>query len=92
MTRRVYLGVDCGSVTTKAALIDEEKNVVAHSYQRNKNVIDSVEECLGDLRLQDYSVLGCGVTGSGFVQTDSHFFSVMDAAKTSVSRARVSAT
>jgi predicted CoA-substrate-specific enzyme activase len=65
MTRRVYLGVDCGSVTTKAALIDEEKNVVAHSYQRNKNVIDSVEECLGDLRLQDYSVLGCGVTGSG---------------------------
>ena len=65
MRHGVYLGVDCGSVTTKAALIDGEKNVVACSYRRNKNVIDSVGECLGDLPLQDYSVLGCGVTGSG---------------------------
>jgi predicted CoA-substrate-specific enzyme activase len=61
----VYLGVDCGSVTTKAVLLDKRKKVLRHSYRRNKSIITSLMECLSDLDLKKYKVNGCGVTGSG---------------------------
>jgi len=63
--REVYLGVDCGSVTTKAVLLDKKKRVMRHSYRRNKNILTSLMECLSDLDLKRYKVKGCGVTGSG---------------------------
>lgn len=65
MASGVYLGIDCGSVTTKAALLGADGSVVAHSYRRNRSVLDSIEECFVDLGLHEYDVVGCGVTGSG---------------------------
>lgn len=54
VTGKVFLGVDAGSTTTKAALIDEEKNLVYSFYKNNEGKpLDAVMEMLREL----YSVL-----------------------------------
>ncbi len=51
---RVYLGIDAGSTTTKAALIDENKNLLYSFYRNNDgNPIEATLTMLKDL----YSVL-----------------------------------
>lgn len=64
-SKKIYLGIDCGSVTTKAVILDDQKNIIASTYRRNKNVIDSIKKCFSDIKVEDYEVLGCGITGSG---------------------------
>ncbi|MBW2999274.1 2-hydroxyglutaryl-CoA dehydratase [Candidatus Woesearchaeota archaeon] len=63
--KEVYLGIDCGSVTTKAVLLDKKKNLISFSYRKNKDVLTSIRECFDDIKLENFKVLGCGVTGSG---------------------------
>ncbi len=46
----VFLGIDAGSTTTKAALIDEDKNLLYDFYKSNEgNPIEAVIEMLKDL-------------------------------------------
>ena len=46
----LYLGIDAGSTTTKAALIDEDKNLLYDFYRGNEGKpIDAVMEMLKDL-------------------------------------------
>ncbi|NLG85307.1 MAG: 2-hydroxyglutaryl-CoA dehydratase, partial [Firmicutes bacterium] len=63
-----FLGVDVGSVSTNAVLLDEEERLVEKIYLRTKgDPIGALREALGHLapRLAGAGVLGVGATGSG---------------------------
>ncbi len=67
---RAFMGVDGGSTSTKAVLLDEDKNVIATSYRLSKgNPIEDAMEVVGDLRcaIEDQgatlALLGVGTTG-----------------------------
>jgi predicted CoA-substrate-specific enzyme activase len=64
------MGVDGGSTSTKAVLLDEEKNVIATSYRLSKgNPIADMMDVVGDLQrtIEDQgatlAILGVGTTG-----------------------------
>jgi len=66
--RRVYIGVDVGSVSTNVVAIDENIDVLFKTYIRtNGQPIDSVKAGIKQLQeyLKDIEVLGVGTTGSG---------------------------
>ncbi len=60
-----WLGIDCGSVSVKTVLIDEEGNLVRESYLRNRGIIETVKKGLEEIANNEYKVSGVGVTGSG---------------------------
>lgn len=60
-----YLGVDCGSVSVKAVILDKSNNILEYAYIRNEGIIDSVKKVLFKTHVNDYNIIGCGVTGSG---------------------------
>ena len=66
---RCFLGVDAGSTTTKAVLIDEEGAILYSRYMSNSgNPLEKVREILNDLyaKLPDTAVLvSAGITGHG---------------------------
>jgi len=46
----VFLGIDAGSTTTKAALIDRDKNLIYSFYKNNEgNPLEATKELLGDI-------------------------------------------
>lgn len=65
----VYLGIDAGSTTTKAALIDEEKRVIYSFYKNNEGKpLETVFEILKDLYSKlpaDAKIARTCVTGYG---------------------------
>ena len=66
---RGYLGVDIGSTSTKAVIIDESGSVLAKSYLMTAGrPVDAIKSVFGNL-LKDgaakVTILGVGVTGSG---------------------------
>ena len=64
-----WLGIDCGSTTTKLVLIAEDKSVLYSFYSSNKgNPVELVRECLVDLRQRcgdRVKICGSSVTGYG---------------------------
>ena len=64
-----FLGIDCGSTTTKLVLIDEEKNILYTYYSSNKgNPVEVVKSCLGEiysLCSGKITIKGSAVTGYG---------------------------
>ncbi len=67
---RAFMGVDGGSTSTKAVLLDQGKNVIATSYQLSKgNPIEDTMDVVGNLRraIEDQGatveILGVGTTG-----------------------------
>lgn len=65
-----YVGIDGGSTSTKAVLIDRDKNVICKSYQLSKgNPIEDTKDVLADLAQQiaaqgcELAILGAGTTG-----------------------------
>ncbi len=67
--RRVYLGIDVGSVSTKLVALDEEGRLVAKVYMlHHGKPLESVKEGLSRLAEKlppEVEVLGVGTTGSG---------------------------
>lgn len=66
--RRLYIGVDAGSITAKAVAVDEAGFVIAHAYLRNSGdpieaILTAVRE-VGQQLTGDVRVLGAGTTGS----------------------------
>ncbi|MHA1734410.1 MAG: acyl-CoA dehydratase activase [Promethearchaeota archaeon] len=68
-----FLGIDVGSVSLKFVLIDEDQNVLASVFLRNRgSPIDSVKDGMAKLReeigekpeLEDYAIRSVGTTGS----------------------------
>lgn len=63
--KKVYLGIDIGSSSTKAVLIDDKKDIIESSYIRSKNIDSSINEILKNININNYKIAGAGVTGSG---------------------------
>jgi len=67
-----YMGIDIGSTSTKAVLIDENKNPVAGFYTYTsgtpvpavKSILEAIESLFAD-RKAEPEILGVGTTGSG---------------------------
>jgi predicted CoA-substrate-specific enzyme activase len=59
-----YLGIDCGSVSIKGVIINEEGAIIKSYYTRNTGLIDTTKELMQHLD-SDYEIVGVGVTGSG---------------------------
>jgi len=66
----MWLGIDCGSVSIKGVLMDEEENVVLAHYVKNSGLIGTIKGVLKQLAV-DTEIKGIGITGSGkeFVAT-----------------------
>lgn len=68
-TGKAYLGIDCGSTTTKLALIGEEKELLWSYYDSNKgNPVDVVKEQLKEISrvcADRIVIAGSAVTGYG---------------------------
>ena len=64
-----YLGIDCGSTTTKLVLMGENKEILWSYYDSNKgNPVDVVKKQLIEVRTlcgEDITIKGSGVTGYG---------------------------
>lgn len=66
---KCYLGIDIGSISTKAVIIDSNNNIIASSYIWTKgNPIKAVKEILSILKSQidsnKYKIVSVGTTGS----------------------------
>lgn len=71
--KKYYLGIDCGSVAIKAALVDEHNNIIKTSYHRNCGIIFTLKQCLSEV-LSSISMIdlySVGVTGSGRFLVDA---------------------
>ena len=65
-----FMGIDGGSTSTKAVLLDKDKNVLVKSYQLSKgNPIEDTQDMFANLRAQiddqgaTLKILGVGTTG-----------------------------
>ncbi len=69
MSVNSYLGIDVGSVTTKAAIIDEQgKFIDGYMTRTSGKPVNAVQKSLKNLIEQakeEYNILGVGTTGSG---------------------------
>ncbi|MEI7580048.1 MAG: acyl-CoA dehydratase activase [bacterium] len=67
--KKAYLGVDIGSISTKAVILDEKNKVLAKCYIWTEgNPIKAVKKLLHELKSQlditQYRIVGVGTTGS----------------------------
>ena len=64
---KIYLGLDCGSVSVKLACVDENKKLVAGVYLRNEGIIPTIKKGLEQIKgkVKDLEVAGACTTGSG---------------------------
>lgn len=62
---KIYLGIDCGSVSVKAVCINENNDIIAHIYLKNKGLIETIKEILKYMEIKIKDIDGVGVTGSG---------------------------
>lgn len=63
--KQCWLGLDCGSVSIKLALVDENKHLVDSIYLRNQGIVETIHTALTHLGKKKYQIMGVGVTGSG---------------------------
>lgn len=63
--KKAYLGVDCGSASVKAVILDKDNAVLESAYLKNEGIIESLKKVFAKINLGNYEILGCGVTGSG---------------------------
>lgn len=66
--KKAYLGVDIGSISTKAVIIDEEKNILLSEYIWTEgNPIHAVKKIIKSFKEkieEDIKIVGVGTTGS----------------------------
>lgn len=65
--KKYYMGVDVGSISTKAVIIDEEKNIILSKYiWTDGNPINAVKEIINYFKenANNIEIKGVGVTGS----------------------------
>lgn len=59
----MYLGIDSGSVSMKAVILDKDKNIIDKVYLKNEGLITTLQELLE--KLKQVEIKGVGITGSG---------------------------
>ncbi|MFW6287880.1 MAG: acyl-CoA dehydratase activase [bacterium] len=68
ISKKIYIGIDLGSVSIKIVLISENEEIIYTDYMRTKGrVIDSVKKIINRCRkiLKNNEIGGCCTTGSG---------------------------
>lgn len=62
-----YLGCDIGSVSAKMAVIDDNSNLLAKVYLKNRGLIDTIKECFAEIekQLKGTEIKSVGCAGSG---------------------------
>lgn len=68
---KYYIGIDIGSISTKAVIMDEDKNIIASEYlwtegspiEATKNIISKLKEKLDEKNINP-KIYGIGTTGS----------------------------
>jgi len=65
--KKAYLGIDCGSVGIKLALIDSDVNVLSKVYLKNQGILSTLKKGLEEItdNCSKYEIAGVGTTGSG---------------------------
>ncbi|MEE9614419.1 MAG: acyl-CoA dehydratase activase [Thermodesulfobacteriota bacterium] len=63
MARKYYMGVDIGSSSIKAVLIDDIGTVVESDYMKNLGITSSVQKLVQGF--EGYEISSIGITGSG---------------------------
>lgn len=66
--KKIYIGIDVGSVSTNVVAIDVDGTLIFENYQRtNGQPIESTKKAMMDLKnsIPEIQVLGVGATGSG---------------------------
>lgn len=63
--QQAWLGIDIGSVSGKAAIIDEKGNLIDSVYMKNQGIFETLQILLDKINPANYKIMGCGVTGSG---------------------------
>jgi predicted CoA-substrate-specific enzyme activase len=63
MKSKFYMGVDIGSSSIKAVLIDKSSNIIESDYMRNLGITASTQKLVQ--RFEGYEISGIGITGSG---------------------------
>lgn len=64
-TKKAWIGLDCGSVSTKAVLLNENGDIMKHIYLETKgNPIQATQKCFKKIIDKDTEIRGFGVTGS----------------------------
>jgi predicted CoA-substrate-specific enzyme activase len=61
---RYFLGIDCGSVSMKAVIMDENIAILKSYYTKNHGLTETVKQVLSQVST-DAPIYGVGVTGSG---------------------------
>jgi predicted CoA-substrate-specific enzyme activase len=61
---KYYLGIDCGSVSIKGVVINENNEIIKSHYTKNIGLLNSIKEVLSNLSF-DKNINGAGITGSG---------------------------
>jgi len=67
MNRKVWIGIDVGSITCKVVVLDADERVLAATYRRTRGrVVEAVKDGLSAVAdwLAGRVVAGCGTTGS----------------------------
>lgn len=59
-----YLGIDCGSVSVKGVVIDENKKIIKSYYIKNMGLINTIKDVISNLKVVD-KISKVGITGSG---------------------------
>lgn len=67
--KKVFLGVDIGSISTKGVIIDEKDNIIASCYLYTEgSPVNAVKKLIHELKkqinLNEYKVVSVGTTGS----------------------------
>jgi predicted CoA-substrate-specific enzyme activase len=62
---KCWLGIDCGSVSIKFALMNSRGDLIRSLYLRNQGIIETLQNGLRELYDERLEVAGVGCTGSG---------------------------
>jgi predicted CoA-substrate-specific enzyme activase len=58
------LGLDSGSVSLKAVLIDKNERIICSSYEKNYDLITTLKQTLNNIKVNS-RIVGVGITGTG---------------------------
>ncbi len=59
-----YLGIDCGSVSMKAVIINQNNKIIKSYYTKNHGLVATVKDLIINMKF-DFDINGVGITGSG---------------------------
>jgi len=64
---KTYLGIDCGSVSVKMAVLDRNDKLIAKTYLENQGITETLLRGLKEIKEQinNKKINGVGITGSG---------------------------